>query len=162
MIGTTTAAPSDHVNPCSPTHRISAHSTVVSPRMVIANRSSDAPAGRMSVPRATSKSGWPGPSRTLFVGVDHRTVVEPGATDEDRRRATNGDVGQDAPVFPLELRDSEVVRRVDQVDHVMRDAAPFRRRGLGRADVHPSVDLHRVDRYELDVAQLFGDGHRHR
>ena len=36
------------------------------------------------------------------------------------------------------------------------------RRRLGGADVHPAVDLHRVDRQQLDVAELLGDCQRDR
>ena len=50
---------------------------------------------------------------------------------------------------------------VEDVDEMVRDARPLGRRGLGGADVHPAVDLHRVARENLAV-QFLGQPQRER
>ena len=41
------------------------------------------------------------------------------------------------------------------------DGALIVERRLGGADVHPAIDLHRVDRNDLDIAARFGQRHRY-
>src|SRR5205085_2215987 len=56
-----------------------------------------------------------------------------------------------------EAGDGEVLGGVGQVEQVVRDLGPLGGGGLGRADVHPPVDLHGVHRDQLDVGQAAGD-----
>ena len=87
-------------------------------------------------------------SRDLQV-VDDRSEVEAGAADEDRHRSSLSDAVDRVAGERLELADGEGVGRVDQIDEVVPDLGLLGCRGCGRADVHPAVDLHRVDRDEL-------------
>jgi hypothetical protein len=45
--------------------------------------------------------------------------------------------------------DAETLAGLDDVQAVMRDGRANRRRRLGRADVHPTVNLHRIDADDL-------------
>ena len=87
-------------------------------------------------------------SRDLQV-VDDRSEVEAGAADEDRHRSSLTDAIDRVAGERLELADGEGVGRVDQIDEMVSDAGLLGCRGCGGADVHPAVDLHRVDRDEF-------------
>ena len=63
-------------------------------------------------------------------------------------RGTVVDSMMDRPAFG-ELGDREFLRRVDEVDHVVDHALALLWSRLGGADVHPPIDLHRVDGDDL-------------
>jgi len=46
---------------------------------------------------------------------------------------------------------------IDAIEEMVRDQAPFRRGGLGRADVQVAIDLHRIGADDLG-GKLFGQG----
>ena len=57
--------------------------------------------------------------------------------------------GRSRIVYP-----GEPLEGIDDVDQVVRDPRPLLRGGLGRADVHPPVDEHRVGADHLGVEPL--------
>ena len=63
-------------------------------------------------------------------------------------------VGKDSPPLPLELRYGHVVLRFHQIDQVMGNFSLHLNGCLGSADVHPTIDLHRVDRNDLSPTSL--------
>ena len=92
--------------------------------------------------------------------IDDRLQVQAGAADEQRALAARLDVGNRVARRDLEARHRPVFRRVGDVDQVVRDRGSLADRGLGRPDVEPAVDLHRVDRDDLDVAERVRRGER--
>ena len=59
------------------------------------------------------------------------------------------------------IGDGELVGRVDEVEAVMPHRSLIVDRRLGRADVHPPVDLHRVDGDKFGIGMQTGQRHRH-
>jgi hypothetical protein len=94
--------------------------------------------------------------------VDHRLQVEPGPTHQDGTPGAPGDVGERVGHGSLERVHLERLPRIHQVDDVVADLGLLGRRGLGGADVHAPVHLHRVDRDQLDIAPVAGERHRER
>ena len=96
--------------------------------------------------------------------VDHHPVVQPGAGDEQRTSTAPGDVVQRIACGIPELGDRELDARIDEVDEVVTDFGLLGGRRLGGPDVHPAVDLHRVDGDDLDAdtAPDIVPGGRHR
>ena len=92
--------------------------------------------------------------------VDHRAVVEPGAAHQDRPLAAGRQVVEHRVVRALELGHRVLLRRLDQIDEMVRDRRPVGGCRLGGADVHAAVHLHRVDRQQLRVTELRRNGHR--
>ncbi len=87
---------------------------------------------------------------------------KPGAGDEQRALTASGDVVQRIACGISELGDRELGARIDEVDQVVTDLGLLGERRLGGADVHAAVDLHRVDRDDLDADACAGGRHRHR
>ena len=85
---------------------------------------------------------------------DERVDVKPRPADDDRQFSAREDIVHAGGRFRRVARDGVVLRRVGDVDHVVRHALHFLRRGLGRADVHAAVDLHRVGRDDLAAEPL--------
>ena len=78
------------------------------------------------------------------------SVVKHRAANQQRNFPSSQDFKDDAGgVFPEAARGIGP-GRVEQVDEVMGDGAPFRRRGLRGADIHAAVDLRRIDADDLD------------
>ena len=88
--------------------------------------------------------------------VQHRLDVEHGAADDDRHRAARRD-GLDVGYGSLLVaRHGRGFGDVQNVEPVVRDAAPVGDRQLGGADVHAPVLLHGVGVDDLP-AEAFGD-----
>jgi hypothetical protein len=68
-----------------------------------------------------------------------------------------GDTGQRGAGGRLELRQREVLVRIDQIDEVVRHGRLRLWSGLGRPDVHAAVDAHGVDRDDFAVAPAQGE-----
>ena len=92
-----------------------------------------------------------GVGRTVGKGApgDERVDIQPRAADDDRQFSAREDVIHAGGRLLSVARDGVVFRGVGDVDHMMRHALHLFRRGLGRADVHAAVDLHRVGRDDL-------------
>ena len=90
--------------------------------------------------------------------VDHGLQVEPRAADEERPPPPRRDVVHRPPGLGREPGHRELVPGVGDVDQVVRHLGPLGRRRLGRPDVHAAVDLHRVDRHDLDRRVAPGQG----
>ncbi len=58
-----------------------------------------------------------------------------------------------------EVGDREVVCRIDEIEAMMRHRGAVGERRLGGADVHPPVDLHRIDDDQFDLVVAVGQGH---
>jgi len=78
--------------------------------------------------------------------------------DEHRSPLPLRDVYQRFAHRALERVHLERLGRVHKVDHVVADLSLLGCRGFGRADVHPPVHLHGVDRHQLDVGERPGQG----
>ena len=76
--------------------------------------------------------------------VDDRPDVERGATDHDRHDTTPGTIRDGLAGQGLELGDGGGLADLEDVDEVVPDGGPLGVGRLGRADVHTSVDRHRV------------------
>ena len=76
--------------------------------------------------------------------VEHGAGVERRAADQDRRHATRRQSSTTARAQPGTPRRVAGSRHVEQVEQVVRDAAPVGGGKLRGADVHAAVDLHRV------------------
>ena len=75
--------------------------------------------------------------------------MQAGPAGDDRLHPTALEIVEHTSPDRLKLRHAERLRRFNQVNEVMRDA-PLQRGGhLGRSDVHPSIDLHRVNADDL-------------
>ncbi len=94
--------------------------------------------------------------------VDDRPHVQPGAAHQQGPSAPVLDVGDGLPRGTLEPAQGEVLVRGDQVDQMVRHLGALGRRGFRGADVHAPIDLHRVGRDDLDVAECPGDIERQR
>jgi hypothetical protein len=70
--------------------------------------------------------------------------IEARSPDDDRHAAARGDVRDRLLREPDVLRQGEVDPRVGDVDEVVRDGSPIRRRRLRGGRVEPAVHLHRV------------------
>ena len=81
--------------------------------------------------------------------VHNARDIEAGAADQDRDRVAllNG-LDRSARV-PLVGRDTGLVSHLENVEQVMRDAAPISLRHFRRADVHAAVQLHRIRVHDL-------------
>ncbi len=81
--------------------------------------------------------------------IHHRSEVQPGPSDQERPLPSRLDV-RDHPVEGVaELDDREVLRRLHEVDQMVRDLRLVGGTRLRGADVHAAVHLHRVDRHDL-------------
>ena len=107
--------------------------------------------------RIERRRGPRGPRAGTSSGSIDRLHVEPGAADEQRALAARLDVGDRGARLLLEARDRPLLARVGDVDQVVRHRGPLGGGGLGGADVEAAVDLHRVDRHDLDVAERARD-----
>ena len=85
---------------------------------------------------------------------DERVDIQPRAADDDRQFSAREDIIHAGGRLLSVARDGVVFRGVGDVDHVVRHALHLFRRGLGRADVHAAVDLHRVGRDDLAAEPL--------
>ena len=88
--------------------------------------------------------------------VDHDPVVQPGARDEQRALVASSDVVERISCGDPELGDRELDVGIDDVDEVVTYLGLLGGRRLGGADVHPAVDLHRVDGHDLDADDAGG------
>ncbi len=100
---------------------------------------------RAPAPAATAR---PDPARELEV-LDHARDIESGAAHQHRHRPRASTASTTAPGLTLIVGDAGLVPRVEHVEHVMRDAA-LGEWDLGRADVRPAVELHRIRIDDLD------------
>ena len=74
----------------------------------------------------------------------------PGSTGPTPRRGAGAATGRAAVArLALEPRDREPLRRLREVQQVVRNPRPLRGGGFRGADVHPPVHEHRVDRDDL-------------
>src|SRR5690606_32605239 len=89
--------------------------------------------------------------------VDDARDVQPRAAHEDRIRAPRMDSADGLARGLLVPGDGSVLGGVENVDHVVRDAAPFAERKLRCTDVHASVQLHGVCADDLGAAALAHD-----
>jgi hypothetical protein len=89
--------------------------------------------------------------------IEDRATVETGAADVEDRAAERPHVARRVARRGLKLRDRELVTRVNQVEQVVVDFEPMDGRGLRRANVHTSVDRHRVDAKYRHVTTGHGD-----
>ena len=85
---------------------------------------------------------------------DERVDIQPRAADDDRQFCARENVIYTSGGLLGVARDGVVFRGIGDVDHVVRHALHLFRRGLGRADVHAAVDLHRVGRDDLAAEPL--------
>ena len=112
-------------------------------------------------PGAAAASSSLGPQRTVLGREGHRVDdglhVQAGAAHEQGPAPARLDVGDRGAGFGLEAHHRPLLVGVAHVDEVMRDAGPLGGRGLGGADVHAAVHLHRVHRDDLDVVERLGD-----
>ena len=83
--------------------------------------------------------------------VDDGAVVQPGAAHQEGVPPGGRHRGEGVPGRRLELRDRELLVRVDQVEQVVRYRRPCGGVGLGGADVHAAVHAHGVDRDDVAV-----------
>ncbi len=81
--------------------------------------------------------------------VDDRPNVQRGPADNDRDRASCGDLGDALPGHRLELSHAGRLLDLQDVDQVMPNGRPLGRRRLRRTDVHATVDRHRVGADDL-------------
>jgi hypothetical protein len=86
--------------------------------------------------------------------VDHRAGVERGAPHQDRHHATWPAAGDRLARPPLELRHGGRLGDVEHVEEVVRHPPPLLGGQLGGADVHASVELHRVGVDHLAAERL--------
>ncbi len=91
---------------------------------------------------------------------DERTVVEARAAHQDRPAAAAPDLPDRRGRVAREPGGIVAVVGLDDVHQVVMDRAALRLRGLGGADVHPAIDLARVDAHHLDRPAL-GERHGH-
>ena len=77
--------------------------------------------------------------------------IQARAADEQCPLSPSFDVGDDTPRGSLEIRDREVLGRIDEIDHVHAQAGALGNRRLRSTDVHPAVHGHRVDAHDLGV-----------
>ena len=94
--------------------------------------------------------------------VDDGLQVQTGAADQERPPAPPLQVGEHGLGRLHEPGHREVLVGIDEVDQVVGNLGPLGRRRLGRADVHPPVHLHRVDRDDLHVGPAPGQCHGQR
>jgi hypothetical protein len=92
--------------------------------------------------------------------VAQRLEVQHGAAHQQRQAATTTDLGGQSGGIGRETRCGVDLRRLDEIDQVVRYGGPFSGTGFGRADVHAAVDEGRVDADDLD-RQLGGQGQGH-
>ena len=88
--------------------------------------------------------------------VDDGPEVEAGSADEHRMATPLLDPRQRLPRRLLELPHREILPGVDQIEEMVGHRRTGGRVGLGRADVHPAVDAHGVDRDDLAVTPARG------
>ena len=79
-----------------------------------------------------------------------RLEVEHGPADEQRHAAARGDLAHEPQRIGAELRRRVAFGRVDDVDQVVRHAAPLGPARLGGADIHAAEYLRRIDADDLD------------
>ena len=92
--------------------------------------------------------------RPLEEPLGHRLQVERGAAGEERDGAARCDLLDGAfGALDVQCR-AEVLAGIGHVDHVVRHLLPPLGRRLRGADVHPPVDLHRVERDNLCAGRL--------
>ena len=145
------------------------------PRLTSRARDDAAPVGRLHPPRRHRVQLGQAPVEPLRVRlgldalahvgklsgqlqvVDDGTEVQAGATHEQRPVPPLLDRRHRRAGVALEARHVVVVARVDQVDQVVRHLGPLADRRLGRADVHASVHLHRVDADDLPAPVRAGE-----
>ena len=99
-----------------------------------------------------------GPHFRVGVGdappVDQGLDVHHGPAAEDRHVAPVADPG-DLPLGLVpEVRDTRGVGDIEDVESVVRDAAPLIQRQLGGPDLHAAVLLHRVTVHDLAAEAL--------
>ena len=80
--------------------------------------------------------------------------VQRRTADEQRLLAAGADVGHCTRRRFDVLGHAELVLRIDDVDEVMRHDLPQSRGRLGRTDIHPAIDRHRVERNDLRTDPL--------
>ena len=98
--------------------------------------------------------------RAVEEALEERLEVERRAAGGDHRHVAMVTVGNDR-VGPIdEAGDGERLVRVGHVDQMMADDRLLGGGGLGGADAHSPVDLHRIDTEDLGVT-LLCDRHRH-
>jgi hypothetical protein len=90
--------------------------------------------------------------------VHHGLHVEPGAADEHRCAARGPQILDDGPRRPLVGGDRGGLGDVEDAEQVVRNTGTLGRGELGRADVHPPVEGHRVG---VDDLAAQGCGNRH-
>ncbi len=87
--------------------------------------------------------------RTFKEPVHQAHQVERRAGDDESALAARLNIG-DGPIGEFDVaRNAERFARLGDVDQMMRDGGALRGRGLGRADVHAAIDLHRIDAENL-------------
>ena len=116
-----------------------------------------APLGDRLEPRAQRRVA-PGPGKQA---ARQRAVVEAGAADENRQPAARVDVADHRRRVARVLRRGVLVGRIDDVDQVMRDAAPLGDRHLVGADVEAAIDGGRIAVDDL-AAEALGERQRQR
>ncbi len=94
--------------------------------------------------------------------IDHRLQVQAGATGEQGAVPALFDLGDGGAGLVLEPRHRPFVVGVGHVDEVVAHRGALGAAGLRGADVEPAVDLHRVDRHDLDVTERSRDLERER
>src|ERR1019366_7542454 len=82
--------------------------------------------------------------RRFTQAFEKRLEIKPGAAAENRRPPARLDFGHRLFREANELRCVEGFVQIANVNEVMRHAGAFGRRWLGRADVQPAINLHRV------------------
>ena len=91
--------------------------------------------------------------RHLRESAAQRTEIEHRAADQQRQLAARVDVVDRLPRVAHELSGRVRLRRIENVDQVMRIAARrTSRRRLAGADVHAAIDHRRIDADDLDAA----------
>jgi hypothetical protein len=86
--------------------------------------------------------------------------IQAGAGDDERPGAARCHVVQRGVRIRRELREGVLLAGLGQVETMVTHPCPVDRRRLGRADVHASIDLHRVDGENLRARRTQRVGHR--
>ena len=108
------------------------------------------------LPRLVGKSAsqFPVGRRPLEDAAQQALQVQRRAADEQRLATSVGDFGGAAAGRLDVLGQTVLFMRFEHVDQMMRHGATLLGRGLGRADVHPPIQGHGIQRENLGVDAL--------
>jgi len=81
--------------------------------------------------------------------VENRVHIQGRTPDDDRDHPAPMAIGDHLPGEVPDDGDRRWLPRVEHVDEVVDDSPTLVQRGLGRADVHPAVELHRIGVHDL-------------